>query len=199
MTSIGWGAFGDCALTTINLENVHNIGNCAFYGCSSLKNIGGLNQIETIGSQAFQKCTSLETVVISDNLKELGKDAFSDCNSLESVTSYIKEPFRVDSPFDSSFLSEGTLYVPARTTSKYRAIYYWNQFVNIVEMEGDYPLGDLTGDYEVNQDDVTALIGYIMGKTDGIEKSIADINEDGEVNIADVTKLVEIINNMATE
>ena len=55
-------------------------------------------------------------------------------------------------------------------------------------------LGDLNDDRIIDTTDLRLLVDYIMGKNPtGIDKNTADINKDTEVNVADVTKLVNII------
>ena len=54
-------------------------------------------------------------------------------------------------------------------------------------------LGDVNGDGEVNVTDITTLISYILGNTEGVNSAEVDINNDGEVNVTDVTTLISII------
>lgn len=58
------------------------------------------------------------------------------------------------------------------------------------------PLGDVSGDNQVNISDVILLINYIsQGNASQIEFDNADFNCDGEVNISDVTALINQISN----
>ena len=54
-------------------------------------------------------------------------------------------------------------------------------------------LGDVNGDSEVNVTDITTLISYILGNTEGVNSAVVDINNDGEVNVTDVTTLISMI------
>lgn len=56
-----------------------------------------------------------------------------------------------------------------------------------------YPIGDVTGNEAMNVDDVTALISYVLngkGNLDEFGEAAADVNQDGNVTIADVTALI---------
>lgn len=58
-----------------------------------------------------------------------------------------------------------------------------------------YMLGDVTGNDSHNVDDVTALISYVL-KGDGLDEfgvAAADVNQDGNVTIADVTMLISMV------
>ena len=55
-------------------------------------------------------------------------------------------------------------------------------------------LGDVDGDGNVNIDDVTALIDYLLsGDDSSIMIENADVNGDGEISIGDVTVLIDIL------
>ncbi len=60
---------------------------------------------------------------------------------------------------------------------------------------GDAPLvGDVNGDGEVSIGDITALIDYLLGKTDTIaNQEMADVNNDGEVTIGDITAIIDLL------
>ena len=57
-------------------------------------------------------------------------------------------------------------------------------------------LGDVNGDGDVNVNDVTVLINYILGKnpTPFVEAN-ADVNGDEAINVNDVTALINMILN----
>ena len=54
-------------------------------------------------------------------------------------------------------------------------------------------LGEVNADGEVNVTDVTTLISYVLGNTEGVNTAVVDVNSDGEVNVTDVTVLISII------
>ena len=54
--------------------------------------------------------------------------------------------------------------------------------------------GDVNMDGEVNVNDVTTLINYILGKNPTPFDSVAaDVNEDTAINVNDVTALINLI------
>lgn len=84
--SIGYGAFQNCAITSIKLPgSITAIKGEAFYSCGQLKSLTIPESVESIGERAFALCVSLETVVIPEKVTSLGAGAFSDCSGLVSV------------------------------------------------------------------------------------------------------------------
>lgn len=89
LTAIANSVFSNClslqSVTFAAGSKLDSIGESAFYGCRSLKNIvlpSGLNQI---GSNAFASCTGLETVKIGEGLRETGDGLFASCSSLKTA------------------------------------------------------------------------------------------------------------------
>ena len=86
-------------------SNVKEIGNSAFYGCRSLKNIDIPSTVEKVGLTAFRassiitasinasttenyiflNAASLEKVIIGENVTSLGGNSFSNCSKLKSI------------------------------------------------------------------------------------------------------------------
>ena len=67
-------------------NSVTNIGNYAFYGCSSLTSITIPNSVTSIGGNAFEYCSSLTSITIPDSVTSIGWYAFCNCSSLTSIT-----------------------------------------------------------------------------------------------------------------
>ena len=67
-------------------SDVGEIGEHAFVGCRSLKEIIVPPTVKKIKAGAFQYCTGLRTVILPNNLTEIPDNAFRDCPMLENIT-----------------------------------------------------------------------------------------------------------------
>lgn len=66
-------------------DQVTNIGELAFSGCSSLTNIVIPNSVTSIGYCAFYSCSNLAYVTISDSVTYIEDGAFSGCTKLDKI------------------------------------------------------------------------------------------------------------------
>jgi hypothetical protein len=69
----------DRTVTTIadgDLQGIINIGDYAFYNCSSLTSITIPNSVTSIGSSAFYNCSSLTSITIPNSVTIIGSSAF---------------------------------------------------------------------------------------------------------------------------
>ena len=66
--------------------------------------------------------------------------------------------------------------------------------VSVNEALAPFMLGDVNDDGEIDINDVTALIAYVLtGDSTGINLDAADLYFDGEVDINDVTSLIDLV------
>ena len=156
---------------TVIPNSVTTIEYSAFDGCTSLESITIPNSITTIENYAFAWCTSLESITIPNSITTIGNYAFAWCTSLENIVSHIpaENLFTIDSNvFILVDKNNCTLYVPAGAKEIYATTNGWKDFTNIVEIEAETPEE-----------------GTIRG----------DVNNDGIVDVADITEIVDIILN----
>ena len=108
ITWIGNYAFFGSSITSINFPLGVEIGNAAFEGCASLKEIrlpegmdvlsagafsdcSGLesiifpNSLTTIENAVFDGCSKLKTLVLPENIVEIGLQCFDRCSALEKI------------------------------------------------------------------------------------------------------------------
>ena len=81
------GAFYErMRLTTVILNyGLEEIGEEAFYMCTSLQHIDVPPTVKSIKDYAFRECSMLTTVTLHDGLEEICEEAFRDCTSLELI------------------------------------------------------------------------------------------------------------------
>lgn len=87
VTQIGNYAFYDCSsLTSVVIpEGVATIGSNAFMKCSVLTSVVIPESVTSIGGNAFRGCSALTEVIIPEGVTEIGNSAFYDCSSLTKV------------------------------------------------------------------------------------------------------------------
>lgn len=88
VTQINKNAFYDYDGNLINVEmsnQITDIGESAFRGCTSLTNITLSNQLISIGNFAFFCCYGLYTIEIPDSIMYVGKHAFDSCTNLQYI------------------------------------------------------------------------------------------------------------------
>ena len=76
---------GDITGIDLSATQITEIGNSAFYGCTSLESITLPEGLTTIGNNAFTNCTSLETVTLPRTVTEIASSAFWGCTNLTSI------------------------------------------------------------------------------------------------------------------
>ena len=65
----------------------------------------------------------------------------------------------------------------------------------IFQEDGDYLAGDADGSGEVDAQDITAIVDYLMGKNpENFNKKNADANGDQKIDAADLVRIINIIN-----
>ena len=88
VTDVGASAFSGCSsLSHVKLSTyLTTMKSKVFYGCSKLSHVTIPSSVTNISTGAFQKCSSLTSVIIPDNVTYVGSQAFSYCSRLADVT-----------------------------------------------------------------------------------------------------------------
>ena len=157
-------------------ETVTSIGAFTFYQCSCLKSLYIPSSVSSIGSSAFEDCDYLTSVTLSEGLQSIGGSAFEGCKRLSSITIpstvnsilvnafkncvsltdvYCKAenvPNTEASAFNGVFMEKVTVHVPSSAVGAYGSIWPWNNFKEIVPIDGVGIIGvkqsdDSNGEY----------------------------------------------------
>ena len=73
------------SLKTVTITGGNEIGDYAFYGCSSLASIVIPDSVTSIGKNAFSGCSSLTSITIPDSVTSISGYTFRGCSSLVSI------------------------------------------------------------------------------------------------------------------
>ncbi len=84
VTTIGFMAFEESGLTSIDLPNVTRIKSSTFSNSISLTEVS-IPLATYFGNYAFAKCSALETIVLPSAV-EIGEEVFSDCTALSYIS-----------------------------------------------------------------------------------------------------------------
>ena len=173
-----------CANTVVP-RGVKILGQSAFRGINGLDSLKIPNGLEIIGYNVFDY-SDIKHVEIPNSVKSIGSNVFWDCTKLTSIVSRIKDPSNVSTNSDAFYIGEqwvdgsliiltdvATLYVPKGKKELYEKTSPWNNFRNIVEMDGD-PLATPTLSYDgrfVNASSTDTDVDFYYS-TDGSSPSI---------------------------
>lgn len=193
-------AFSSCSgLTSVKLpKDLTSIPEGIFYGCTSIISIDLPDSVVLIGSSAFQGCTSLNKIVIPDGVTKINGSTFQDCAKLKNVTI----PDSVEIICTNAFMecdSLKNITVPETVTIlEDKCFGYHYSF-------GYEPYGDvtITGHKGSSAETYANENGIIFIDLDEIPTTseetevtlIGDANEDGFVDLADATSIIQHIGN----
>lgn len=195
--------YGDEVLTSINLpDSVEYIGNMAFEDCINLKKISLPKSLYTLCDETFLGCESLESVELSE-VVNIGVSAFAHCTSLKSIV--IPESVN-QSIGDSAFLNCTSLEkVTINGDVQLIGAAAFLNCENLKSINIPKSVESIGNDVFEFCDNVTIKCyensyAHEYAKTNGInyslifdEREFGDINNDGKVDVNDVTHLQRYI------
>ncbi|WP_455259650.1 leucine-rich repeat protein [Ruminococcus sp.] len=195
--------YGDEVLTSINLpDSVEYIGDMAFEDCINLKKISLPKSLYTLCDETFLGCESLESVELSE-VVNIGVSAFAHCTSLKSIVIPESVEFGID---DSAFLNCTSLQkVTVNGNIQQIGSAVFMNCENLKSINIPKSVESIGNDVFEFCDNVTIKCyensyAHEYAKTNGInyslifdEREFGDINNDGKVDVNDVTHLQRYI------
>ena len=166
VTYIGGDAFYGCSgLTRLTIPNsVTYIGSLAFALCTGLTRVTIPNSVTYIDYGAFMGCSGMKSVIIPSSVTTISNGAFRECSGLTDVYSFNLDP--------SAILMGDNLFVLESSDYSDRTLHVPHGMTDFYQADGHwYPY------FEQIVDDLMR----------------GDVNGDGEVNIADINALIDII------
>lgn len=193
------------ALTSVTLPTTLTaIGNNAFQGCSSLQTIDIPSSVTTVGVAAFLGCTSLTSITLPEGVTTLEESLFSGCTSLTSIDIPATVTL-IDSRAFEGCTSLTSIVIPSNVSSV--SAYAFNNCSSLTTITcegtkapvisglvGMPATGTLYVPWGSTGYDAWLYAlgsGWTLGKTG--THLIGDVNEDGNVDVSDVTFLVSMI------
>lgn len=193
IATIEEGTFSCCInLKSVTIDNnIKHIGDYAFSACYNLSDINISNNVTSIGKGAFQS-TIIQKIELPASLESIGEYAFNDCQNLQKVTIPNKE-VNINNRAFYNCPKLNTVTIPAKVKEIGKNAFGYQG--NIFDEE-DYEYGEENSiqDFKITGYSNTAAETY--AKENGFEfislgEQIltGDANQDGTVNIKDVTYL----------
>lgn len=198
MRTIGYAAFMNCSnLESLKIgKGVTEIGESAFSSCVNLKYVLFPKGLSVIGKRAFNGSMKLKYITIPESVTSLGQGSFWKCDNLVYVRSLMKDPIDTELWLEpKTYMLQITLTVPFGTREKYKSHEDWKDFYKIEELYFNEKLYDVTRDGELDEDDIKGMANAILeNQIMEIDMEKADINHDYNVNTADLTIMLNLLN-----
>ena len=162
-------------------STVTSIGDYAFQQCNGLASISIPSSVTSIGQQAFYSCVSLASVKIPSSVTSIGQSAFSNCTGLK-IVEIPATITNINGAFsDCTGLENLTCFAttpPQLNTWGFRNSYQATLHIPL-ESQDAYAAHTYWSKFAR----IVPFIGVGPGDTNG----------DGEINIADVTGLIDVL------
>ena len=195
--------YGDEELTSIDIaDSVEYIGSMAFEECINLREVKLPKSLYTICEETFYGCESLESITLPD-VVNIGESAFAHCISLKNIVIPESVEFGID---DSAFLNCTSLQkVTVNGNIQQIGSAVFMNCENLKSINIPKSVESIGNDVFEFCNNVTIKCyensyAHEYAKTNGInyslifdEREFGDINNDGKVDVNDVTHLQRYI------
>ena len=200
VTAIDEAAFYDCKeLTGVSLPPVLTaIGDFAFCMCDKLEAVEFPESLTSIGNYAYYGCTVLTDVVIPSTITQVGYGAFAYCYGLNSVD--------IGASIEQLWFVFWECNRLQSVTCRALIPPYMGMGANAETHEKAYNFTDLVNQQAILYVPRESLDAYRRAnqwrnfrRILPIGAILCDVNEDGEVNIADVNAIVNCVLSQDTD
>lgn len=159
-------------------QTVYRIGSSVFAESPNLESVQLSDSVENIGSMAFEECINLREVKLPKSLYTICEETFYGCESLESIT--LPDVVNIGESAFANCINLKNIVIPKSVESIGNDVFEFCDNVTIKCYENSY--------------------AHEYAKTNGInyslifdEREFGDINNDGKVDVNDVTHLQRYI------
>ncbi len=172
-------------------EGVENIGDYAFYGCSSIKTVSIPESAVAIGDYAFYRCSGLEVLSIPTGVKVIGENAFAYCSHITSLSF----PRSIESIGKNAFQSCSTLSsVYIGDIEAWCNISFESSTANPLSQGADLYIGGKLATDIVIPDSITVISAYAFYeysalKSVEIGRNVVSIGEDAFSSCSSLTSI----------
>lgn len=162
---LNYGAFLDCPIETLNVGSIL-AANIALYPAakSTLKTLNLTDGVTDLPESAFEGCSVLEKVTLPSGLKSIGNAAFRNCTRMGDLYAKMVKPFAIDASVFSGVQQHGYCDLHVPQGSKVR-----------------YSAMEVWKEFTIITEDA------------GSGSKRGDVNNDGQVTIADVVAVLNIM------
>ena len=193
VVKLGAGAFGGCSSLT-SLEIPKYLTDIKTYTFSglSITSIEIPDSVVTIGMSAFAGCKQLTSATIGKSVVSIGDRGFAGCNALTTITCHAVKPPVIE----GDFCFEYECIANATVFVPAEAVEDYRNAPIWKRFTNIQPiaLDDLPGDVNGDHEvNIADLTALIDVILGGSTIQNVDVNNDGDVDIADVVALIDII------
>lgn len=186
---------GEEIIDLIIPNTVTTINSLAFYFCKGLKSVKISNSVLDIEAYAFGYCSGLTDLTLGNSVAYIRQKAFSGCNALSSI--YSKSEIAPSMDYTNCFSNSAYNNATVYVPVGSKRDYELTNYWNLFSNIVEMNM-DETPPGDTNGDgevNVADVNAVINVILNGEFSSAYDVNDDGEINIADINSIINIILN----